>query len=119
MMKWLLIALVVGVALWWITRGRGGSRSGSSPARDEGSRADGGSHARSTPGSDAGRGSSGGQAGPAGRPTPPAEPQPMVRCAHCGLMLPRQEALPGPDEHHYCGAEHLRLGPPRREGPGS
>ena len=39
-------------------------------------------------------------------PAPPA----MVSCAHCGLHLPRAEAL----EHarrHYCCAEHRSAGP--------
>jgi len=34
----------------------------------------------------------------------------MVACAHCGLHLPRAEAL----EHahrHYCCAEHRSAGP--------
>ncbi|MFO1212374.1 MAG: PP0621 family protein [Paenacidovorax caeni] len=37
-------------------------------------------------------------------------PQAMVACAHCGLHLPRAEAL----EHahrHYCCAEHRSAGP--------
>ena len=34
----------------------------------------------------------------------------LVRCAHCGLYLPRAEAhLAG--GRPYCGAEHARLGP--------
>ncbi|WP_395138821.1 PP0621 family protein [Schlegelella aquatica] len=37
---------------------------------------------------------------------PPA-PQPMVRCAHCGLHLPEQDALPGRGGH-YCSEEHRR-----------
>jgi uncharacterized protein len=54
------------------------------------------------------------------RPPPPAAPtarapavpapQAMVSCAHCGLHLPRAEAL----EHarrHYCCAEHRSAGP--------
>ena len=39
------------------------------------------------------------------RPLPP--PQHMVACAHCGVHLPRSEALTnGP--RHYCCAEHQR-----------
>jgi uncharacterized protein len=28
-------------------------------------------------------------------PPPLGEPRPMIGCAHCGLVLPRDEALPG------------------------
>ena len=34
----------------------------------------------------------------------------LVRCAHCGLYLPRSEAY-GSGGRLYCGAEHARLGP--------
>jgi uncharacterized protein len=33
----------------------------------------------------------------------------MVACAHCGLNLPRSEALEGPDGF-YCSEEHRRIG---------
>ena len=36
--------------------------------------------------------------------TPPA-PQTMLRCAHCGLHLPRDEALPGRGGV-FCDAAH-------------
>ena len=40
-------------------------------------------------------------------PTPAATPQDMVACAHCGVHLPRSEALThGP--RTYCCAEHQR-----------
>jgi len=29
------------------------------------------------------------------RPTQPSAPQAMLTCAHCGVHLPRDEALPG------------------------
>jgi uncharacterized protein len=32
-------------------------------------------------------------------------PQPMLSCAHCGLHLPRDEALPGRGGV-FCGAAH-------------
>lgn len=66
---------------------------------------------------------------PARRPTPrdgmpanttshdkPAatEAQDMVPCAHCGVHLPRGDALPGPEHGRglvFCCAEHRRLGP--------
>lgn len=34
----------------------------------------------------------------------------LVRCAHCGLYLPRAEAHSA-GGRLYCGAEHARLGP--------
>ena len=40
----------------------------------------------------------------------------LVRCAHCGLLLPRAEAR-GAAGEIYCGEEHARLGPgPRGRG---
>jgi uncharacterized protein len=36
----------------------------------------------------------------------------MVACAHCGVHLPRTDAV-GDDQHLYCGDEHRRLGPRR------
>jgi len=34
----------------------------------------------------------------------------MVRCAHCGLHIPQQEALER-DGHYYCSEEHRNAGP--------
>ncbi len=39
-----------------------------------------------------------------------ASSEPMVRCAHCGLHVPRSEALPR-EGHYYCCAEHREQGP--------
>ena len=43
------------------------------------------------------------------RPAPPArpvgQPQAMLSCAHCGLHLPRDEALPGRGGV-FCDAAH-------------
>jgi uncharacterized protein len=36
----------------------------------------------------------------------------MVRCAQCGLNLPRSESLVA-DAYHYCCEEHRTLGPGR------
>lgn len=52
---------------------------------------------------------------PPQRPPVPAQarPQDMVACAHCGLHLPRSEALadgPGGSAPFYCSAEHRRSG---------
>jgi uncharacterized protein len=41
-------------------------------------------------------------------PSPPAGPQAMVRCAHCGVHLPANDALSGP-RGSYCSADHRRL----------
>ncbi len=38
---------------------------------------------------------------------PLAPPQDMLACDHCGLHLPRSEALTS-GAHHYCCAEHQR-----------
>lgn len=40
-------------------------------------------------------------------------PQDMVACAHCGLHLPRSEALvlPAPQPRYYCCAQHRAQGP--------
>jgi uncharacterized protein len=38
-------------------------------------------------------------------PSAPAAPQDMVACAHCGVHLPRNEAITL-DTRHYCCAEH-------------
>lgn len=35
----------------------------------------------------------------------------MLRCARCGLHLPRDEVLAGDDGQPYCCAEHRRQGP--------
>jgi len=47
---------------------------------------------------------------PAARPAG-GQPVEMVACAHCGLHLPRSDALLGDAERWFCGAEHRRLGP--------
>lgn len=43
------------------------------------------------------------------RPTPnPSKtgaPQDMVACAHCGLLLPADDAISSA-QHHYCSAAH-------------
>jgi uncharacterized protein len=46
--------------------------------------------------------------GQASTPKPPAEREaaPMVRCAHCGVHLPRDRAL-SHDQQWYCSQAHL------------
>lgn len=84
MSKWLLLALVLIVAFWWMARARRGDRQDRPPPPPS----------RSS------------------EPPPTPTPQPMVACAHCGLRLPVAEAVV--DEitgHPYCGPEHRRAGP--------
>ena len=48
---------------------------------------------------------------PARRSEPKRQnPAPMVRCAHCGVYLPREEALTKSDQW-YCSQAHLEQGP--------
>ncbi|MFM2059560.1 MAG: hypothetical protein RLY71_3945 [Pseudomonadota bacterium] len=59
------------------------------------------------------------QAQPSAPPVPPARQvrdQLMVACAHCGVHLPRDEALADPGGQLYCSAPHRDAGtrlPPR------
>ncbi|MEY5099666.1 MAG: hypothetical protein RJA36_2385 [Pseudomonadota bacterium] len=50
---------------------------------------------------------------PPRRPDIPPTPALMVACRHCGVHLPRDQAIAG-RLGHYCSAEHLRLGEPQR-----
>jgi uncharacterized protein len=45
-------------------------------------------------------------------PQTKAAPEELVRCAHCGLLLPRAEARQS-EGVIYCSEEHARLGPAR------
>ena len=61
---------------------------------------------------------SGAQAGQGRKQARGAPPQPkplesMVRCAHCGIHLPRSEALLQ-NGQTWCSADHARLGPAKR-----
>ena len=40
-----------------------------------------------------------------GAPPPPQAPKEMIACAHCGVHLPRDEALPGRGGV-FCGDAH-------------
>jgi hypothetical protein len=42
-------------------------------------------------------------------PTPPGASQPMVRCAHCGVHLPKSEALLLGDQA-FCSPAHRDAG---------
>jgi len=41
-------------------------------------------------------------------PPPAGAAEDMVRCAHCGVHLPRSESHPGSGKF-FCSEEHLRL----------
>ncbi|MGE8638875.1 MAG: PP0621 family protein [Achromobacter sp.] len=43
----------------------------------------------------------------------PAAPESMVRCAHCGIHLPRSEAVLQ-NGLTWCSTEHARLGPAKK-----
>jgi len=45
-------------------------------------------------------------------PSPAKASEELVRCAHCGLLLPRGEARQAGGAI-YCSEEHARLGPGR------
>jgi len=52
-----------------------------------------------------------------GAPRPPKAPQEMIACAHCGVHLPRDEALPGRGgvfcgDAHRAAFEKAQSGPP-------
>lgn len=56
-----------------------------------------------------------GPEGPAGRGAAHPAPE-LVACAHCGVLLPRDEAIVSPeagatpDRPFFCTEEHLKLG---------
>lgn len=50
----------------------------------------------------------------ADKPEPPAKPQSMVECAHCGVHMPANEALLGQRStgtDYFCTEDHRRAGP--------
>lgn len=52
-------------------------------------------------------------AAPGPRPAAPPKPAPataMVACAHCGVHLPRTEALMSPGGETFCGDAHRQAG---------
>ncbi|WP_417660582.1 PP0621 family protein [Pseudomonas sp.] len=42
-------------------------------------------------------------------PKQATKPEPMVRCAHCGVHLPRQHAIAS-EQQWFCSTEHLKQG---------
>lgn len=82
-MKYLLLLVIVVAVLWLMRMGR------SSGNGEKGARAD----------------------APAGA-TPKRRvtaPQEMVACTHCGVHLPRSEAVPDPAGRLYCSESHRLL----------
>ena len=51
------------------------------------------------------RGATSRRSGGGVRPPRPTAPQQMIACAHCGVHLPRDEALPGRGGV-FCGEAH-------------
>lgn len=84
MMKWLLLAVVVVGVLWWLGRGRKPPGGGAAPVDSRAQRP----------------------------PSKTAAPEPMVACAHCGMLLPQAEAVKAAESaEHYCCEAHRRAGP--------
>lgn len=94
MLKYLLVVAVVVGVLWLLAVQRRRERG-----RDDRRAQDRGAGATPAPGP--GRAER-------GTKTPPE----MVRCAHCGVHLPRPDALAA-EALHYCSAEHRDAGPAR------
>lgn len=86
-MKFLLVLLVVVIGIWLLL-GRSRSRGA---MRDDAQRE------RARVGAQPGAQKGGG-------------PQPMLRCAHCGLHLPANETVQD-GTHVYCSEAHRALGP--------
>lgn len=96
---------VIGLVVLTVARiaARAGARSAQQQAREQASQRQAGN---------GGAGSGAGSAAGARRPSKPAavrQAEQMVRCAHCGIHLPRSEAVLSAGET-YCGQEHARLG---------
>ncbi len=75
-MKWLLVLLIVLGGVWWLRQTRRGR------------------HQRPAPPPQA-----------AASPTPEGSTRPMTQCLQCGLHLPLEDAVQGP-QGHYCSAAH-------------
>jgi uncharacterized protein len=84
-MKYVVVLIVVALALWLLLRGRGGGAGPRGADRPE--KPGGGSVRRDD------------------------APIDIVACAHCGVHLPRTEALLDAQGRLYCGAEHRLAGP--------
>jgi uncharacterized protein len=89
MTKLFILLAVVGLAIWWLRRGRGGDeRPPKTPKTPKGPKA--------------GKGT---------RHDAPPEPTPMLACAHCGVHLPQADAVLDSAGRPYCGEAHRLAGP--------
>ncbi len=88
MLRVLLLVLLAVVVLWWLM---GRARRDDPPRTGRGTDAAAKKSAR-----------------PGRSPPAPAE---IVSCTHCGLHLPRPEAVVDEGGRLYCGEEHRRAGP--------
>lgn len=97
----LVIVILVAIALWMLRKALGHPRKGSS-STDGADRVDSAKADRSgrTPGSPKDG-------------APPARPQDLVACSHCGLHLPRDEAL-WRNAKAYCCSQHVEHSPTNR-----
>lgn len=87
MIKYLLMLALVGAAIWWLRRSRRGDETARKPPQPAA------------------------QGGPRKGAPGPAEPAPMLACAHCGVHLPEAEAVKDADGRAYCGEAHRLAGP--------
>lgn len=92
-MKWLLWALLLGGAIWLLRGARVRSETPAGQPR-------------------------GPQPSPAGAAQPPAKggSREIVPCAHCGVHLPRDEAVTGPDGRTLFCSESHRIEQARQRG---
>ncbi len=81
MLKFLLLVVVVGVAVWMLTaKGRSNDRAKTGTPK-------------------------------AAPRRPPAGPQAMVACAHCGVHLPQPDTVADAAGRPYCSESHRLAGP--------
>ena len=93
-MKYVLVLLVVIVVVW-VMLGRGRGRGGKRGAADHSGRQEkSGTHEQAAPGAS----------------TADATPA-MVACIHCGLHLPRAEAVADAQGRLFCDDAHRLAGP--------
>jgi len=86
----------VGKIIFWAVLIIGGLLIARILARQNaGRRADAGGPARTRP--------------PRAAPSTAQSPEAMVRCAHCGIHMPRSDAVLS-QGHTWCSSEHARLG---------
>jgi uncharacterized protein len=90
MARVLIIAALIGLVAWWVM-----SRLRARDAADDTDRAD-----PAAPGTRR-----------RARKARPPQAQPMVACAHCGVHLPRSDAVADGAGRLFCGDAHRIAGP--------